>query len=182
MGYDMSRLEGYGYNKKEEKKPSKIISIISDQKNEKKKISDYLERGTSGTMVEMGIVYRLGIIDEIEIKGEGEKISFEYGMYHPNGANYQLDTMIRYGFIPGRIKKSLIKKILNDNKELNKEQIEELFKNKEYIQNVINSILLETGERDSKDDRIIFEELPESIQNNEFYQMGYKKGKGKGGR
>ena len=182
MSHDMSRLEGYGYDKKNENKPSKIISIIADQKNEKKKIENFQKIGNSGTMIEKAIAYRLGIIDEIEIKNEGERNSFDYGMYDPSGANLQLDTMITHHFIPGRIKKFLIEKISNTNKRLKKEQIEELFKNESYVQNVINNILLETGKRDSEDERIIFEKLPESVQNNEFYLMGYEKGKRKGGR
>lgn len=182
MGYDMSRLEGYGYDKKEETKPSKIISIIADQKNEKKKIENFQKIGSSGTMIEKGIAYRLGIINEVETKNEGEKISFEYGVYNPTGANFQLETMIKYGFIPGRIKNILIEKMLKNDKRLTKELIEEMFKDKGYVQNVINDILLRTGKRDSEDENIILDELPELVQNNEFYLMGYNKGRKKGGR
>ena len=176
MGHDMSRLEGFGYDKKEENKPSKIISIIADQKNEKKKIENFQKIGNSGTMIEKGIAYRLGIINEVETKKKKKKTSFEYGLYDSHGANFQLETMIMYGFIPERIKKILIEKILSNDKRLKKEQIEEMFKDKGYVQNVINDILLRTGKRDSEDENIVFDELPELVQNN------YNKGKRKGGR
>lgn len=175
MGYDMSELEKNAYNKgRKDKIPvTSIADNIISQKNAEARGKAKYEKYGKSKGIDDGIAYRICLSNEIKANNEAEEKAFFYGVYEC--ANMQLDTMVQFGYIPGRVKNKIAERIKKNNRKINDETIEELFKDKSYVENMINNILITTGYRDAEDEALNFDDLPESLKDNEYYLQGYNR-------
>lgn len=135
--------------------------IIERESRQEKKIKELIETMGNKKYIDDGILARvLGIntVNVSELTSKDDIVSYNYGYYRTS--NTLIIPGLCEGYIPSRVYDILKKKRIQLDRELYPEEL-----------------LKEIGTRDSYDENINIEDLPEHLQTNATYMSGYNKNK-----